>query len=90
MKLKLLCFSCCNSLLRLGFQELHIVTQTLTFLSVAMRMLWSHLVLERLIFSISLCHDVFLKILLAQDNFMTLNIETKFDVVNILYKSCKG
>lgn len=54
MKLELLYFSCCSFMLIFGFQELHIVKQTLTLLSAAMRVLRLHLVLERLTFSISL------------------------------------
>lgn len=72
-------------MLRLGFQELHTVTQALTLLSAALRMLRLHLVLERLIFSISLLPQCIEKQqqLLVVHNFMTLNIEKKFDVVNI-------
>lgn len=54
MELELLYFNCCICMLRLGFQELPTVTQALTLLSAALRMLRLHLVLERLIFSISL------------------------------------
>lgn len=50
-----------------------------------------HLVLERLLFSVSLCHDISEeKKILVLENGITLNRETNFDVVNILYKSYKG
>lgn len=61
MKLELLYFNYCISMLRLGFQELQIVTQALSLLRAAMRMLRLHLVLERLIFSIFICHNVLKK-----------------------------
>lgn len=57
-----------------------------------MRVLRLHLVLERLLFSVSLFATIYprKKKILVLENGITLNRETNFDVVNILYKSYKG
>lgn len=46
-------------------------------------MLRLHLDLEKLVFSISLLPHVFKKKFLVQENFVTSNLEAKFDVINI-------